>query len=113
MKITLTKSNFIDLLRNDPHATWSYDGAIALFAHLSEMEIATGEELDFDLCAIRSEWAEYDNLVSWADDYFGNTREFDIHDGMSEDEIADVIRRYIKDHGTLIKFDGGVIVSNF
>jgi hypothetical protein len=32
---------------------------------------------------------------------------------MDEDEIDEAIRDYINDHGTLIEFDGGIIVSNF
>jgi hypothetical protein len=30
-----------------------------------------------------------------------------------EEEIQDAIRSHIQDHGTLIEFNGGVIVSSF
>jgi hypothetical protein len=30
-----------------------------------------------------------------------------------EEEIEEAIREYIQDHGSLIEFDGGIIVSSF
>jgi hypothetical protein len=37
----------------------------------------------------------------------------DLNGDEDSDEIDDLIRSYIQDHGTLIEFGGGVIVSSF
>jgi hypothetical protein len=34
-------------------------------------------------------------------------------DGNFHDEVLDSITEYIQDHGQLIEFDGGIIVSEF
>jgi hypothetical protein len=89
----------------------------------------------------RCDFAEWESLQEWAADYFaGNWREkvgVDLEE-ISEiladadkleaaGEIADAnqtrehaegiidsaIREYIQDHGQLIEFDGGIIVSSF
>jgi hypothetical protein len=54
--------------------------------------------------------------VDWARDYFGADkwkRELDIDLDDLDDEVDEAIRNHIQDHGQLIEFDGGIIVSSF
>jgi hypothetical protein len=116
MKTTLTTSEAADILFNDKNANWSSAGARALAEYLEEYEDSTGEELEFDYVAIRCDFSEWDSLQNWAHDYFSNAWQemgFDESEEVDDDEFDDKIREYIQDHGTLIEFDGGVIVSSF
>jgi hypothetical protein len=116
MKMTLSTYQIADALKNDTCARWSYNGSLALAEHLEEYEESTGEEMEFDTCAIRCEFSEYASLLEWAHDHFSNALEelgFDEKEENDDDEVDEKIRSYIQDHGQLIEFDGGVIVSSF
>ena len=114
--MTLTTSQVADELRKDTNANWSYAGANALAEYLEEYEESTGEEIELDTCAIRCDFSEYASLQDWAHDHFSNALEelgFDETEENDDDEVNDKIREYIQDHGQLIEFDGGIIVSSF
>jgi hypothetical protein len=117
MKETLNTSEIADRLLRDENAAWSYDGARALAEHLQGWEDGTGEEMEFDRVAIRCDFSEYEGLRQWAEEYFGGISQWEsalrIEPDTLPDECDDRIREYINDRGTLIEFDGGVIVSSF
>ena len=100
---TLTEGQVIQALRQDTYANWSYKGAKALTEYLFELEDETGEQIELDPIAWRCEFTEYDSLEEWAIAYFGE----------DEDEHPCNIAGYIRDRGTLIEFEGGIIVSEF
>jgi hypothetical protein len=116
MKITVSISQAAGELMSDTNAKWSRAGAFALAEYLEEYEESTGEEIELDVCAIRCDFSEYSSLLDWAHDYFSNALEelgFDETEENDDDEVDDKIREYIQDHGQLIEFDGGIIVSSF
>jgi hypothetical protein len=124
MKKTLNTYDIANELLADSCAAWSRAGAFALAEHLEEYEESTGEEIELDVVAIRCDFSEYTSLQDWASEYFSNESEavdslgLDLDmDGETvtndEQEIEEAIRAYIQDHGSLIEFDGGVIVSSF
>jgi hypothetical protein len=115
MKTTLTTSQIVNALGADKNANWSYQGASALAEYLEEIEGDTGEELELDVVAIRCDYSEHPSLHAWADDYFADWRNaLSLPEGMAgAEEEEDAIREYIREHGDLIEFEGGVIVSNF
>lgn len=117
MKRTLNTYEIADALYHDENANWSRNGAKALAEHLEQYEEDTGTELELDVVAIRCDMAEYESLREWAEDYFGANMPYMQAIGINadaDDEQADeAIREYIRDNGTLIEFDGGVIVSSF
>ena len=117
MKYTLSTTEAAHKLKNDSNAAWSYAGAFALVEYLEEMEADTGEEIEFDPCALRCEFTEYFDLVDWADMFWRTRDERDAALGLeAEMEVEDVlklIRDFIRDRGTLIEFDEGIIVSDF
>jgi len=124
MKETLTTGEVANRLWQDDNANWSYAGARALAEYLEDIEGDTGEEMEFDRVAIRCDFAEWESLQAWAVDYFGGEKEAkeefgEEHMPTAEDlenagEIPDdKIREYIQERGTLLEFDGGIIVSSF
>lgn len=117
MKETLTTHEIACKLREDNNAGWSFDGALALAEYLEELESDSGQEMEFDRVAIRCDFSEYEGLRQWAEDYFGGISQWEsalrIEPDTLPDECDDRIREYITDRGTLIEFDGGIIVSSF
>lgn len=116
MKLILNTYQIADKLLKDSNASWSRAGAFALAEYFEEYEESTGEELELDVCAIRCDFYEYSSLQDWAHDHFSNALEelgFDETEENDDDEVDNKIREYIQDHGQLIEFDGGVIVSRF
>jgi len=116
MKTTLTTSQAAEILANDENSSFSRLGAYALVEYLEQMEEDCGIEIEFDYVAIRCDFAEWDSLQDWAGDYFGTNADWRSIIGCEdcEDDNTDArIREYIQDHGQLIEFDGGVIVSSF
>ena len=116
MKITLNTYQIADELKRDTCARWSYNGSLALAEYLEEYEADSGEQMELDTCAIRSDFSEHSSLLEWAHQYFSNALEelgFDETAENDSDEVDSKIREYIQDHGTLIEFDGGIIVSQF
>lgn len=116
MKETLTTGEVANRLWQDDNANWSYAGARALAEYLEDIEGDTGEEMEFDRVAIRCDFAEWESLQSWAVDYFGGTGEAVEALGLDPEDVdgrEDTIREYIQDRGTLLEFDGGIIVSSF
>jgi predicted DsbA family dithiol-disulfide isomerase len=115
MKTTLSTTEAAHRLMDDNNANWSYAGAYALVEYLEELEEDIGEEIEFCPVSLRCDFSQYESLDAWATEQWGNDRDFDeaLND-MTEQQASDeAIRSYIQDHGTLIEFDGGIIVSSF
>ena len=121
MKTTLSIYKYAEMLCNDNDANWSRAGAFALVEHLEELEEDIGEEIEFCPVSLRCDYSQSDSLQEWLLEHHGaSTLEFALEysgidmDGTEDtDEIDDLIRSYIQDHGTLIEFNGGIIVSSF
>jgi hypothetical protein len=105
MKITVSTSQVANELMSDTNANWSRAGSFALAEYLEQYEADSGEEIELDVCAIRCDFSEHSSLQDWAHQYFSNA--------LDDDEVDSKIREYIEDHGTLIEFEGGIIVSSF
>ena len=120
MKTTLSTSDIARALKFDENAAWSWNGARALSEYLEEYEESTGEEQELDVCAIRCDFSEYESLSAFFEEHFNKSLAdgfsdygIDINDIEDEEETDEAIRSYILDHGQLIEFSGGVIVSCF
>jgi len=109
MKTTLSTSDIAHALKSDENAAWSWNGARALAEYLEQLEEDTGEEMELDVCAIRCDFSEYDSLEAWAAEY----SPADYVNFFTYEDPEEAIRSFIQDHGTLIEFDCGVIVSCF
>lgn len=118
MKTTLTTSQAAHELIDDKNANWSRAGAFALVEYLEELEEDTGETIEFDAVAIRCDFTEYASLEDFRSEYFSDDDQargaIGAEAGDEDDEELDTLTaEYIRDRGTLIEFDGGVIVSSF
>ena len=115
MKQTLTTHDAASQLMNDKWARWSHNGANALVEYLEELETDMGDEIEFDVVALRGDFHESDSLQEWAKDYFRNDwkKEIGVEENTLDEEKDEQIRNFIHDHGILIEFDGGIIVSSF
>ena len=117
MKMTLTTSQAASLLSAENNG-FTYSGAYALCEYLGELESDCGKEIEFDPVAIRCDFAEYASLADFRDEYFADDEQCRadigaLAGGEDDEELNELTREYIQDHGTLIEFAGGVIVSAF
>ena len=114
MKNTLSTYEIAEALIKDENANWSRAGAFALAEYLEEYEESTGEELELDVIALRCEFTEFESVEDWADCHFSDDQlEELLEDAETMDEAHDILTEYVEERGTLIRFDGGVIVSQF
>lgn len=122
MKIALNTYEAADLLLNDENANWTSSGALAMIEFLEDIELGLGEEMELDVVAIRCDYSEYKSLQTWLCEYYGaglhdalKQAGIDLEDDELEDSdvIDEWIRSHIYDHGTVIEFNGGIIVSSF
>ena len=68
MKDTIQEYQFVDEMSKKDHG-FSYEGAKALFEHLTQFEEGCDQELEFDPIAFRCEYSEYENLKEVQDNY--------------------------------------------
>jgi len=87
------------------------DALDALFEYLEEFEQDTGAEIELDVIALCCDYTESESLGEWARCYFCDDQLAELLEG--SDDKEETLRDYILDHGQLIEFDGGVIVSQF
>jgi hypothetical protein len=120
MKKTLTNYEIAHELLQDDNAAWTRTGAFALADYFESIEMDTNEELELDVVAIRCDFTESQSLQDWIADHYGKPlgesiklAGIDLDGEEDEDEIDDLIRSHIQDHGHLIEFNGGIIVSSF
>jgi len=120
MKKTLTTYEIADVLYEDKNGGWSRAGAYALAEYLEDLEEDLGEEMELDVVAIRCDYCEYPSLQDWIADYYGadlatslSRAGIDLEGDEEDDEIDELIRSHILDHGQLVEFSGGIIVSSF
>lgn len=120
MKMTLSTWDIANALKSDENANWSHAGAQALAEYLEQYEEDSGEEIELDVVAIRCDFSEFASLQDWIAEYYGqsldealNSAGIDMDGDEDEDETDDLIRSHIQDHGQLIEFSGGIIVSSF
>ena len=120
MKKTMTTFEISHELMQDSNANWSLYGAYALAEYYEQLEEDIGETIEFDAVAIRCDFSQYASLQEWIADYYNEplsvaikSAGIDLDGDEDEEEIDDLIRSHIQDHGQLIEFDGGVIVSQF
>lgn len=94
MKTRITVYDFLDddLLKYN----FSYQGKIALFEHLEQMEEETGHEMEYDPIAIRCDFTEYASLEEIQSSY------------PSIESMDDLY-----DNTYVIEFEAGIIIQNF
>jgi hypothetical protein len=113
MKLTLSTSQAVDLLKADTSAKWSRAGAVALVEHLEQLEEDCGTEIEFDAVAIRCDYSEYDSALQAAlDQGFEPNPNLGEEAQSDEDKEADALS-WLRDETEVIEFEGGVIIRSF
>jgi hypothetical protein len=113
MKLTLTTSTAVELLKVDQYARWSRAGARALVEHLEQLEEDTGEEIEFDAVAIRCDYSEFETALKAASEYgFEPNPNLGEEAQTAEDKEADALS-WLQDQTQVIEFEGGVIIASF
>ena len=130
MKNTLSTLEAVNELgKYDCFNSFTYEGTKALVEYIESIEEDGGTEIEFDAVGLASEYAEYESFIDYADDSFMSWQEefgidyenpltgetdtqstFDC-DGNIHETVLNNIEDYIRDNGTLLEFDGGIIVS--
>ena len=114
---TLSTWEAADLLLADENANWSRAGSLALAEWFEELYDHFSTPQEFDRVAIRCDFSEYENLLAFANEYFGDVDRMRSETGISVNDGTfdrdEKIRDFISHHGDLIEFSGGIIVSNF
>ena len=87
---------FIGTLVADEYASFTYNGASALYEYLRDLEEDIGQEIQFDRVAIRCDYSEYKTLDEILNQY---------------DNINTLDE--LRDNTTVIEFDKGFIIQNF
>ena len=77
MKQSVNMYDFERAFKNFERDNFSYDGLKALIEYLEEYEDSTGEEVELDVIALCCEYAEYDSLSEYNDDYGTKYSEID------------------------------------
>ena len=97
----VTQSEFIDTFKQSElrKNNFSYDGLIALFEYLEDLEEDTGEQINFDMVSICCDYSEYKNLEEFINDYQDST---ELHENLDYSEIISVLR----EHTEVIEFEG-------
>lgn len=66
---TITEHQFTDwFMKHKPH-NFSYEGTVALFSYLEELEESSETTIEFDPVAIRCNYVEYKDLAELNEDY--------------------------------------------
>ena len=115
MKTLLNTYDVANALAKDEYANWSQNGALALAEYLEEYEESTGEELKLDIVMLRCDFSEYKSLKDWQVEFTDGNSDLDqsLVEAKNDDERDDIVIEYIEERGTLLRFDGGIIVSTF
>ena len=97
----ITQSEFIDTFKQSElrKNNFSYDGLIALFEYLEELEDSTGENIELDMIAICCDYSEYKNLEEFIIDYQDSP---ELHENLDYSEIISVLREQTE----VIEFKG-------
>jgi len=97
MKTTVSKHDFCQAFKDyDRDNNFTWEGRQALFDYLTELEESTGEEWELDVIAICCDFSEYEDLDELKKEY---------------NDIKDI--NDLRDHTTVIEFDGGIIIQAF
>ncbi len=107
MYITLTTSEAADELQRDENAAWSYNGARALVEYLEECE-SDNSPIEFDRVAIRCDYSEFATAREAAEQY-----DFTAEPGDDDDTTEAAALEYLLDMGTVITFEGGIIIQDY
>ena len=102
MKRTINEHDFIDAFQGTYKNQFSYEGKIALYEYLTQLEEDTGFDMEFDPIAIHCEYTEYEDFTEFRDEYEDYVKEHDIQDVET-----------LQEHTQVVEYKGGFIIQQF
>ena len=107
MKQSITRYGFAHLFEEyNRKENFSYNGRLALFDYLEELEGDTGEQIECDIIGFCCDFSEYASALEAIKDYNGGAWEGD-------EKCENDAREYFRDNTMLIEFEGGIIIQAF
>lgn len=116
MKQTIYENDFIDAFKQSESRKeqFSYDALEWLYQYYTEIEEATGEEMELDIIAICCEWTEYEASELINDySYLLEDEDSDEVAQMDEDEKAERIAELLEEETTVSDVGSSWLVMNF
>lgn len=113
MKMRISAYEAADMLLADENANWSRAGALAMAEYLEQLEDDIGEEIEFDVVAIRCDFSEYDSARDCVEDCYDLNDIVNPEDELDDDEIEEACLEWLRERTIIIEFKGGIIVSEF
>ncbi len=113
MKTTLSTSQAVNLLLSDSNAGWSRAGARALVEYLEEIESSEGDEIEFDACALRCDYSEWETALEAAIEYGYEPNPNLGEEAQDADDRELDALDWLTDHTAVIKFPAGIIIATF
>ena len=103
MKRTINEHDFVDAFQGtDYQNQFSYEGKVALYEYLTQLEEDTGFEMELDVIAICCDFTEYEDFTEFLGDYEDYAKEHDIKN--AED---------LREHTQVIEYEEGLIIQQF
>tara|TARA_B100001094_G_C18037295_1_gene723196 strand:+ start:720 stop:1049 length:330 start_codon:yes stop_codon:yes gene_type:complete len=109
MKQSITRSGFAHLFEEyNRKENFSYNGRLALFDYLEELEGDTGEQIECDIIGFCCDFSEYETAEECAKEYNLWCLGPD-----SYEEREEYALEQLRDRTSVIKFEGGIIIQAF
>jgi len=97
MKKNIYLSEFCQEFLNSSYKdNFSYEGLQILYNYFEELEKETGQEIDFDIIAICSEYSEE------SFEEIANSYNLDLSEYESDEEKIELVEEFLKDNGAFI-----------
>jgi len=108
MKYTMTRHNFIDMMKAQRPDNFTHEALNLLWDHLEEWENDTFEEIEFDCISICCDFSE-DTAEAIAHNYTIDT------EGMTDDQALDEVIETLKENGAFVgqTDSGSIIYQNY
>lgn len=109
MKQSITRYGFAHLFEEyNRKENFSYNGRLALFDYLEELEDHSGEQIECDIIGFCCDFSEYETVEECAKEYSLWCYEPD-----SYEEREEYALEQLRDRTSVIEFEGGIIIQAF
>mgnify|MGYP000424491670 FL=1 len=109
MKESITRYGFAHLFEEyNRKENFTYNGRLALFDYMEELEKDTGEQMECDIIGFCCDFSEYETVEECAKEYSLWSSEPDSYEEREEYALEE-----LRDRTSVIEFEGGIIIQAF
>ena len=112
----VTQSEFIDTFKQSHSykTNFSYNGLIALFDYLEDLEEDTGEDINFDMVGLCCDYSEYKNIEEFINDYQDYAKDWHkaLKDWPAKAAYENLILA-LREETEVIEFEGPELAQSF